>query len=192
MKKRNSYILPFSAFAVILILTACSALGTKTRFVQSDFPSLKISNIGCSQMLFNNDLTQTNDSTEKYYHETVLGYFSKKGISASIHTIEFKGLLEQVNHKAIAEICRENNLQAFICYQVDLSSEHKALPEMGDYDNAYVKALMIDSTGTVLIKTEHNTLSGNNYMKFPTPKMVIRDGVIGVTKPMMKILKKAK
>lgn len=176
MRKTSTFFLLFLA----ILLTGCSALGTKTLY-RTKTNLEKPTKIGFSQLANEDIMNQIIKGSSEIYDTTMTNQLALQNIMSDKIELKNFGGFEAVKADDIKTICAENQLEGFIVTQLKfLNIEYSYLfIEAGVSEDTEVEMQYYDADGNLLLHTKHNTHNGNSYWDFPSADKTVADGTKG-------------
>ncbi|MEO9005215.1 MAG: hypothetical protein ABI288_10780 [Ginsengibacter sp.] len=178
----------------VLTFSGCAALGTKTLTKSKEIKKYNISKIGYSQLASENILNRIKGGTSEIFQLSMEQYFENKSIKIEKHTLMHFDFIENIDPNEIINICKENNLDGFLCTQIKykfVNTSYMFIPT-GKSEDVYVNIKLFNNTGELMCHTRHNTLAGNSYMMAPKANKTIRDGTFGALNQIFKEISRSK
>ncbi|MBL4745134.1 MAG: hypothetical protein JKY08_02075 [Flavobacteriaceae bacterium] len=174
------YILKFFLISLIIVLTSCGALGTKTLY-KSEGNLKKPTIIGFSQVVIEDMTGKIVQGNVKIYDSVMTSELTSQNIhSKKIVIDDFDGF-DSINSGLIKSICSRNQLDGIILTQLkffDVKYTSMFIP-IGQSKDTEVEMHYYDRNGKLLLHTKHNTHKGNSYWNSPAVSKTITDGTKG-------------
>jgi len=178
----------YGLLLIVVILSGCAALGTKTILKSSNLNAYQFTRIGYTQIADEELLNEIRPNTSNIYDSTIKNFFNKNNIIAIGLFLPNFFSIEGIDKTEIVRMCQEQKLDGIICTQVKykfFNNYYGCIP-LGKSEDAYVEMQLYDKNGLLLLHTKHNTYAGNSYMMPPKAEKTIRDGTEGTLKQIMK------
>jgi len=183
-----------SIITLIIILSGCAALGTKTISVSNNLNIYEFKKLGYSQPASEEFLNKIRQNTSNIYQEAIEEYYSEKKIKIEKHSLSKYELIDNIDVSEIIKLCQEHGLDGFLCTQIKykfVDNYYMIIP-LGRSEDAYVEIKLFDKNGLLLLHTKHNTSAGNSYMMPPSAEQTVYDGTVGALKQITKEIEKSK
>lgn len=170
---------------IVIILSSCSAIGTKTLYKTSD--EFDIRKVGFCRLESEDKISQIFHNLDKTFDSAVIQTFQKErlGIPKQIPT---DMSYDNPDLTEIRELCNKNDIDGFLIAKLTFMHVEYTIysePIFQNFDTE-VELILFDRSGEMLISTLHNTFHGNSYMKPPQPNKTIYDGTKGAIKRLAK------
>jgi hypothetical protein len=171
---------------LILIISGCAALGTKTILRSSNLNAYNFKKLGYSQPASEEIVNKIRQNTSNIYQSSVESFFADKAIKVEKHNLSDFKLIDKIDTTEITKICHENGLDGYLCTQIKYKfvDNYYMLIPLGKSEDAYVEIKLFDSNGTLMLHTKHNTFAA------PKAEQTVRDGTFGALKQIIKEIKK--
>jgi len=193
MKEKISYKIKnmLKTTILMIVLSGCSALGTKTISKSENLKSFDLRRLGYSQVASEIILNKMRPKTSTIFESAMEDYFFDKAVNIQKYELMKFEYIEDIDSSEVIQICNINNLDGYLCTQVVYKSidNYDTILPLATSEDAYVEIKLFDNQGKLLIHTKHNTFAGNSYLGIPRAEKTVRNGTIGALKRIMKEIK---
>lgn len=182
----------FGFFLAGLILSACSALGSKTIMKSGNLNYIELNKLGISQIAGEEYVDRIIPNTSVHYKNSVDEFFYNHKVKISHHRLTEYYNFESIDPLEISKVCKDSGLDGFICTKIKykFTDNYVNFIPIGTSEDVIVEMKVFSKNGIELLHVSHDSKKGNVYMMPPKATKTVRDGTIGALKRLTKEIRK--
>jgi hypothetical protein len=176
---------------IIVLLTSCAAIGTKTLYKSK--LNHEIVKIGVADIHNKEELSDIFPETNEKFLQSI-ELFNKENNLYKVVFLNSELDFENPNKDLIVNKCNLYKVDAVLISRlrfIHVTYSVMFVPIAQNYDTE-VEMKLIDKNGNLILSTIHNTYKGNSYMTSPPAERTVMDGAKGALKRIYAELDKMK